>query len=194
MRIILRISYVVTMVAVVWWPLCAHAHSTLRPASPPVDVRQLTIDEAVQMALENNLGIQAARIGPRVQDLAVAEARAAWFPTFTSVMDTYSADSPNSSFLSGGQGLKISDDRLSSNVGVGQMMPSGGTYNIGWNSSRATTTNLFSNFSPQIRSSLAFTYSQPLLRNFLMNAARQQVLVSEKHREIADVTLRQAVA
>jgi outer membrane protein len=194
MRITLRISYAVTMVAVVWWPLCAYAQSTLLPASPPVDARRLTIEEAVGMALENNLGIQAARIDPRVQDLAVAEARAAWFPTVTSVMDTFSADSPNSSFLSGGQGLKISDDRLSTSVGVGQMLPSGGTYNIGWNSSRATTTNLFSNFSPQIRSSLAFTYSQPLLRNFLMNGARQQVLISEKHRQIADVTLRQAVA
>ena len=194
MRITLRISRAVTLVAVVWWPLCAHAQSTLLPAPQSVDARRLTIEEAVQMALENNLGIQAARIDPRVQDLAVAEARAAWFPTVTSVMDTFSADSPNSSFLSGGQGLKISDDRLSTSVGVGQMLPSGGTYNIGWNSSRATTTNLFSNFSPQLRSSLAFTYSQPLLRNFLMNGARQQVLISEKNRQIADVTLRQAIA
>jgi hypothetical protein len=148
MRITLRISYAVTMVAVVWWPLCAHGQSTLLPASQPVDARRLTIEEAVQMALENNLGIQTARIDPRVQDLAVAEARAAWFPTVTSVMDTFSADSPNSSFLSGGQGLRISDDRLSTNVGVGQMLPSGGTYNIGWNSSRATTTNLSRTFRP----------------------------------------------
>ena len=194
MRMTLRISRVVTTVAVIWWPLCAHAQSTLLPAPQPVDARRLTIEEAVQMALENNLGIQTARIDPRIQDLAVAQARAAWFPTVTSAVDTVSVDSPNSSFLSGGQGLRISDDRLSTNVGVGQIMPWGGTYNIGWNSSRATTTNLFSNFSPQLRSSLAFNYSQPLLRGFLMNSARQQVLISEKNRQIADITLRQAVA
>src|SRR5687767_13731388 len=162
MRITLRISYAVTMVAVVWWPLCAHAQSTRLPASQPVDARRLTIEEAVEMALENNLGIQPARIDPRDQDLAVAEERAACVPTVTSVMDTFSADSPNSSLLSGGQGLQISGDRVSTRVGVGQLMPSCGTYNVAYNSSPATTSNLFSNFSAQLRSSFAFTYSQPL--------------------------------
>src|SRR4029434_3191336 len=55
-------------------------------------------------------------------------------------------------------------------------------------------TNIFTNFSPQIRSSLALSYQQPLLRGFKIDNARQQLLVSEKNREIAEVTLRQSIA
>jgi outer membrane protein TolC len=156
-------------------------------------VQRLTVDDAVRLALENNLGVRAARIDPQIQDLGVAQARAAWFPTFRSTLQSASLDSPSNSFLSGAE-TKISDDRLNTNVGVEQALPWGGRYNVGWDSSRSTTTNIFSNFSPQVRSSLALTYAQPLLRGFSIDTPRQQVLLSEKNREIADVTLREAMA
>src|SRR5688572_28859986 len=157
------------------------------------EVRRLTVEDAVRLALENNLGVRAARIDPQIQDLGVAQARAAWYPTLRSTLQSASTDSPSNSFLSGAE-TKISDDRLNSNVGVQQTLPWGGRYNVGWDSSRSTTTNIFSNFSPQVRSSLALTYTQPLLRGFSIDTSRQQVLLSEKNREIADVTLRQAMA
>ena len=65
---------------------------------------------------------------------------------------------------------------------------------MGWDSTRSTTTNIFSNFSPQLRSSLSLSYSQPLLRDFSIDTPRQQLLISRKDREIADVTLRQSIA
>ena len=85
-------------------------------------------------------------------------------------------------------------DRLNTNVGLAQSLPWGGRYNVGWDGSRSTTTNIFSNFSPQVRSSLALTYVQPLLRGFSIDTPRQQLLLSHNTREIADVTLRQAIA
>jgi outer membrane protein len=164
------------------------------PAPPAPEVRRLSADEAVRLALEHNLGIQVARANPAIEDLSIAEARGAWAPAFNSTVQSASTDSPNNSFLSGAQGTRISDDRLSSNVGVQQLLPWGGSYNVGWDSQRSTTTNLFSNFSPQIRSSLALNYSQPLLRGFGIDSQRQQLLVSQKNREISDVTLRQTIA
>ena len=161
---------------------------------PVPDVRRLTIEEAVRLSLENNLGIRVARIDPQIQDLSVAQARAAWFPTLTSMVQSASTDSPSNSFLSGAQGPKTSDDRLSSNFGIEQALRWGGSYNVGWESVRSTTTNLFSNFSPQVRSSLTFTYRQQLLRGFSIDSARQQVLVTENNREIADVSMRETVA
>ena len=162
--------------------------------APAPEVRRLTIDDAVTLALENNLGVQVARIDPQIQDLSVAQARTAWFPTLTSTFQGASTDSPNNSFLSGAQGTKTSDQRFSSNVGVEQALPWGGRYNLGWDGARSTTTNFFSNFSPQVRSSLTFTYRQPLLRGFRIDSARQEVLVTQKNRDIADVTVRQTIA
>jgi outer membrane protein len=164
------------------------------PASAQGDVRRLTVDEAVRLALENNLGVQVARIDPQIEDLGVAQAQAAWFPTFTSTLQGASVDTPNASFLSGALGPKTTDERLSTNVGVVQMLPWGGSYSAGWDSLRATTTNIFTNFSPQIRSSLALSYRQPLLRGFSIDTPRQQLQVSQKNREVADVTLRQSIA
>jgi outer membrane protein TolC len=164
--------------------------------SPPRadGTRQLTVDEAVALALEHNLGIHTTRFTPQIEDLGVAQALAAWQPTVNSTVLATSTDMPNTSFLSGATGAKTSDGRFNTNLGVSQALPWGGNYSIGWDSSRSTTTNIFSNFSPQLRSSLALNYRQPLLRGFSIDTARQQVLVSRVNRDIADVTLREAVA
>ena len=157
-------------------------------------VQRLTVEEAVRLALEHNLGIQVARANPQIEDLSVASARGAWTPAFTSTLQNASTESPSNSFLSGAQGAGISDDRFLTNVGLEQRLPWGGRYTVGWDTSRSTTTNIFSNFSPQLRSSLALNYTQPLLRGFAIDNLRQQLLVSRKNREIADVTLRQTIA
>jgi outer membrane protein len=164
------------------------------PATQAPEVRRLTIEDAVKLGLEHNLGVQIARIDPQVQDYNIAQARANWAPSFTTALQNSSTDTPSNSFLSGGQGPKISDDRFASNVGVAQLLPWGGSYSVGWDSSRSTTTNIFTNFSPQLRSSLALSYSQPLLRNFNIDSVRQQLLVSQKNREIADIDLHQTIA
>jgi outer membrane protein TolC len=169
------------------------ATPSLTTGQTAAQVRRLTVDEAVRAALENNLGVQIARVDPLIQDLGVAQARGAWTPSFATTLQTSSTDSPSNSFLSGAQGTKTSDDRFATSVGVEQLLRWGGSYSIGWDSSRSTTTNLFSNFSPQLRSSLSLNYRQPLVRGFSMDSARQQWLVSRKNREIADVTLRQSV-
>jgi outer membrane protein TolC len=158
------------------------------------DVRRLSVEEAVGLALEHNLGVQVARVEPQIGDMAVAQAQAAWFPTFTSTLQGANVDTPNASFLSGALGPKTTDQRLATNIGVTQALPWGGSYSLGWDSSRATTTNIFTNFSPQLRSSLALSYRQPLLRGLRVDTARQELQVSQKNREVADIALRQSIA
>jgi outer membrane protein TolC len=123
----------------------------------------------------------------------VAAARAGWTPAFTSTFESANAETPSTSFLSGGQ-AGIDDKRVTGNVGVQQALPWGGNYSFGWDSSRATTTNNFSNFSPQLRSSMSLHVQQPLLRNFGIDNLRQQLEVSRVNRDISDVQLRQTLA
>jgi outer membrane protein TolC len=167
-----------------------------QPAAGGTDaaqVRRITADEAVRLSLENNLGIQVARINPQIEDLSVAQARAAWTPNFGTTFQQNGVDTPNSSFLTGAQGSKLTTNRFNSNVGLDQVLPWGGSYSAGWDNARSTTTNLFANFSPQVQSSLSLNYTQPLLRGFHIDSTRQQLLVSQKNREIADVQVRQSV-
>jgi outer membrane protein TolC len=170
------------------------AASTHQPATDGRAVRRLTADEAVTLAVENNLGIRIARINPQIQDLDVLQARTAWSPSLSTTFQTNSSDAPNQNFLAGAQGNRTSSDQFQSNLGIQQTLPWGGSYSVGWDSSRFNSNSAFSTFSPQLRSSLSLQYSQPLLRNWGIDTTRQQVLTSTKNREIADVDLRQTLA
>lgn len=191
---IIRIVFLIVILAS-WSPLPASAQIGVPVAAAPGgQVRRLTVDEAVRLALENNLGIQIARIDPLIEDLTVAVARSAWTPTFNTTMQGASTDTPNNSFLSGSLSDKTTNGRMGSNVGVTQLTKWGGSYSVGWDSARSTTTNLFSNFSPQLQSSLSLDITQPLLRNLTIDSARQAVRLSQNNREIADVGVRQTLA
>ena len=128
----------------------AVATAAVTPASAQgqaAAVRTLTIDEAVQLALEQNLGIQIERLNPQIEDVAVAQARSYWIPTVTSTLQNNRQNTPASSFLSGGQ-AKITDSRFSTEFGLNQILPTGANYSVGWNSARSTSSNLFTNFNP----------------------------------------------
>ncbi len=167
-----------------------------KPASPQAEAqtRRMTIEEAVKLALENNLGIQLTRFDPLIQDLTVSEAQAAWSPTLSNDFQKANTNNPNNNFLAGGQGLKTTDDRFLNTLAVNQTLKWGTQYSVGWDGSRLTTNNAFATFSPQIRSSLALSITQPIVRGFSIDNVRQQVLQALKNREIADVQVRQTVA
>ena len=156
--------------------------------------RRLTIDEAVKLALEHNLGIQIARYNPQAEDLTVAQANAAWVPSFTNTFQKNSQASPNNSFLAGSLGGKTTSAAFTNSAGLQQNTPWGGNYSVGWDSSRSTTNSSFTTFSPQLRSGLSFSAVQPLMRNYRIDSLRQQVSVSLKNRDISDIDLRQTIA
>lgn len=163
------------------------------PAAPPVE-RRLSITDAVELALQQNADLEVVRINPQIQDVSISQARANWAPSVNSLLQSDNRNSPVNSFLSGGQS-KITNNQATYNAGIGSNLPWGGaSYNVGWSNYRATTNNVFSNFSPQTGSTFTVNFSQPLLRNFAIDATRQQLQVSRKNREISDVQVREAVA
>jgi outer membrane protein TolC len=156
-------------------------------------VRPLTLDEAVQLALEQNLDIQVERVNLSIQDENVAMARAAFVPTFLSDVGYTNTATPPDSFLSGALNT-LKSDFLLGTVGVEQSLPRAGTrYSFGWDASRFTSNSIFANFDPRLRSNLLFSLTQPLLRNFATDSRRTQLAVSKRNRVISDVDFRATV-
>jgi outer membrane protein len=149
---------------------------------------RLSSDDAVKLAIEQNLGIQIARVNPQIQDVAVAQARSFWSPNFTSTLQRNSNTSAATSALAGGA-KSVDTGTVGGSLGMNQILPWGGNYTANWQSQRSTTTNLFSSFSPQLGSQLNLNYTQPLLRNFKIDDIRQRVAINQKGRQIADVDL-----
>jgi outer membrane protein len=163
------------------------------PAADTRPVRRLTADEAVKLAIENNLGIQISRVDPQIEDLNVAAARGAWAPAFTSQFQNNSFQQPSANIFSGSQEANFKQDTFSSNFGVTQSLPWGGTYDVGWDNLRRSDNRIGNQWKPQLNSSLALNYQQSLMRGWSIDNTRQQLWVSEINREIADVGLRQTL-
>ena len=162
-------------------------------AAGGTQVRRLTADDAVRLAAENNLGIQIARFDPQLEDLNRLQTLTAFTPTLTTSLQQNSNTSPPNSFLSGAQGA-LNSDQFSMSTQVQQLLPwHGASYSAGFDSARSTSNNFFSNFNPQLRSSLSFNFTQPLMRGFKIDSTTQQLEISRKNREIADVGLRQTL-
>jgi outer membrane protein len=182
----------------------ASGQAPQEPATPPQATQlpavadagpalRLTADEAVRMALENNLGIQAERLAPQITTLAISQARAAYAPLFFSNFSTRNSTQPPSSFITGGSTL-LSTERMAQNGGLQQNVPwGGGQYTFSLDGAKLTTSAIDSRYNPQLSSNLSAQYVQPLLRNFRMDTLRQQVQTSRNNQVIADIDLRERV-
>ena len=161
-------------------------------AQPAGPVRQLSMEDAIKLALENNPSLRVERINPELQELAIAQARTAWTPNLTASMSTSSRTSPISGFFSGATD-KLTQDAFGTRVGANQLLPWGANYNVNWDTSRSKSNSIFDSPNPFTGSNLSFNFTQPLLRNLKTDSARQQLLVSRTNRQVSDIELRQAV-
>ena len=154
---------------------------------------QVSADEAVRMALENNLGIRAERLSPQVQALLNAQTRANYAPLLFSNMTKNSNSNPPQNFLSGSN--FVTNAGFRSNAGFAQAIKwGGGSYQASLDGSRNTTSDPTDPFNPRLSSNFNFNFTQPLLKNFSIDTTRQQLLLGEKQLEIADLQLQQQIA
>ena len=165
-------------------------------AGQPVRRFDLTLDDAVERALERNLDIAVQRIHPLVQDMRVAAAGAAFLPVASSGFDFNQETAPNRFVFDGGglRGQPIVSDRGTYDLGVGQQVKwGGGRYDVTWDSTRSESTNIFSTFNPSFGANMTLQYTQPLLRGFRTDSRRTQLVVSRINRDISDIDLEETV-
>ena len=153
---------------------------------------RLSLDEAVELALDQNLDIRVQRLNPLIQDLSIANVRSAWAPNLSTTFQNNSRTTPSTTQLSGGLD-QINTDTFQNTVGLNQLTPWGGFYNVNWNSSNQSTTNFFTSFDPQLRSTMSLQYIQPLLRNFTIDSVRQRLQITRTNRDISDIQLRDTI-
>jgi len=173
--------------------LVAAAQAAAAQGSAQLDqtgaTRSLSMDDAVKLALEQNLGIRIQRIDPQIQDLGIGQAKALWTPTLTSSLSRNSVSQPASSVI-----VPTSQTgTFGTGIGMNQALPWGGSYNANWNNQRTTSNSILNNFSPQLQSAVSLAYTQPLIRNFSIDQIREQVQLSQKVRDLSDIQLQAVV-
>jgi len=165
------------------------------PRLPPeiANGTPLTIEDAVRMALENNLGIQAARLNTEIQSWNLARANSAFAPTLISSFVHANSAAPPTDFLSSGVAV-VTSGNLFSNAGVAQQLRwGGGNYQLTFDGSRNTTDAPRTAYPTALQSHVNAVLTQPLLKNFKIDTNRTNVLQTKLSQSITDLQVTQQV-
>src|SRR5262245_1394522 len=118
--------------------------SSAQVLSPRTDAIELTLEEAVRRAVDNNPDLAIVRLDTEIGAAQVAESQSAFVPVFSTVAARSSVVTPASNLLAGDR-TRISVDDWFSSTGVRQRLPWGsGTWGVTWDASRTATDSLFS--------------------------------------------------
>jgi len=152
---------------------------------------QLTLADAVQRAVEHNPDLAIVRLGTEVDAARVGESRGAFSPVFSTALGRSSNVTPPSNILLGDRGVDVRD--WFSSTGVRQRLPWGaGTWSVSWDTSRTTTNNPISSFDPTLQSGVQLAFSQPLLRDRKIDAARQQFIIAKRNQQSSELRFRES--
>ncbi|HJU43172.1 MAG TPA: TolC family protein [Vicinamibacterales bacterium] len=172
--------------AVLVWASAAAAQT------PTATTLDLTLEDAVRRALDNNPDLAIVRLDTDVQTARVGESRTAFTPVFSTTLGRSSTVTPPQNFLLGERGVDVDD--WFSTTGVRQRLPWGsGTWSLSWDSSRTTTNNPLTSFDPTLQSGFQLAFSQPLLRDRKIDSARYQYVIAKRDERSSDLRFREAV-
>jgi outer membrane protein TolC len=166
-------------------PVRAQAPAQDRP------VLELTVDDAVKRALDNNADIAVEKYNPQSSLEDVRSAEGYYDPFLFGNLNRNRATNPSSNAFSGGD--KVTNTTDNWNLGLSQALPTGGVFSLAFNNNKQNTDSVFTTFNPSYNSQLSVGLNQPLLKNFKIDSARAQIRLAKKSAEISDVQFRQLV-
>ena len=156
-----------------------------QPTGPTVN---LTEQEAVARATDKNLTLISERITPQTWDYSMAATRANYQMNLTSAVSNNSQVQVTTDVFSGGS--RVTTDTTAWSAGLAKnMWHGGGNYTVNWTNNRRDSDSQSSTFNPSFASGLQAQFTQPLLRNFRIDATRAQILTNEVNQDIAELNL-----
>ena len=169
----------------------------------------LSLQDAVQLALQNNLDIAVQRYVTYQSDAAVLNAKAGpgfltptgpfvtFDPILTSTFAWQRTSLPvNNPFLSGtgtATLAALTNQATVANFGYSQAFPTGTAYNVSLNTTRSSTTSPGNLFNPSVSSALNVGFAQPLLAGFGFAPNLRFLRVARNNKRVADMQFEQQV-
>ncbi|MBK8148332.1 MAG: TolC family protein [Acidobacteria bacterium] len=152
----------------------------------------ISLNDAIKLALDNNNDIATSKKDVEIAEFNLRGADAVYAPNFTSDTFYERRTTPTASIIGGAVNGAVTLSTLSSTAGVGGFSRfAGGSYNLGFSSSRTNTSNLNATLNPQFPTALSFLYVQPLLRGRRFDNQRRTIEIAKKSLSITDEQFRQ---
>lgn len=175
---------------------------TLSPDVPPDrvgvkkgEVQSLTLQDAITLALQNNLDIEQFRQGVTIADRSLYSLRGIYDILSTSDVNYRSTTQPVVSIFGGGGATSALTQRtLNYNFVTSQFMQqTGGYWEVDFNNSRTVTSSTASLLTTQYNPTLTLQFTQPLMRNFGIDQNRHLIQIAQKTLDLSDSQFRQRV-
>jgi len=155
---------------------------------------QISLQQALSMALANNKDIQASRIDRDEADYNLIGAQGLFDPLASATGQWQKQIIPVASSLGGSATGAVLTKIWQTDPTVSGSLPwFGGSYRTDFNSQRTFTNNTFATLNPQFPSSLNFQYVQPLWRGLRYDSNRHSIDVARKNRSLTAEQFRQRV-
>ncbi len=158
------------------------------------EVQLLALQEAIAQGLQNNLDIEQFRQGVRISEFSLFSLRGFYDYTSGAGIGFRSSINPTSSSISGGNSGTLSSKSLYYNFTTSkQFEQTGGNLFVEFDNSRNISSSIFNGLNPAYNTTLTFTFTQPLLRNFSLDAQRRSIRLAQKSLDLSDSQFRQRV-
>jgi outer membrane protein len=144
------------------------------PLQPRDGVIELSLDEAVELALRRNLGLVVERFTRTQAQLAIDQALGIYDLLASATLSAADQSSATISRLSASE-----SNQQQWNFSLGQTIPTGGQVAVGFENTREESNNPFATVNPSFDSNLTFSFSQPLLRDFGRAPLERQLLLAQ---------------
>ena len=160
--------------------------SAARSAQVPTrPVRNMAIDEAVFLAVKNNIQLQAERINPQRAATVIVEQQSVFDPVSYGQYARTKSNRQTSSALFGTQ-----DSEASGSIGLQKLFPLGTVLDVHASSTRSWDDWVFSAINPSYESVAGWSIQQPLMRGFGTKVNTAGIATAKNERRIAQAQLR----
>ncbi len=168
----------------IWLALASVSSVALAQTNVPVQVRQLSLQDAIQLALKHNLNLQIDRYNPEIALYNLKGAYGAYDPSFSS-SGQHNHNESGAQILQGGFIIPAyrSDANAFSSTLSG-ITPIGTSYSIQGNSSDS-----YGTFQENSGAAASFTLTQPLLKNFWIDSNRLTIRIAKNRLKYSELML-----
>ena len=160
----------------------------LAPLAAQESSKALSLEDCILIALRNNLGIQSAVLSPLLADSYVAWAKEKFLPRLSFGFSRQDNSSASYSFIDAAEKVTSQSNDLSASVS--QAIPTGGAVSVALSGYKSESNRSFQTINPRYGSTLSFSFSQPLLRNFGSKMSRRDIIISQNNKDISESQLR----
>jgi HAE1 family hydrophobic/amphiphilic exporter-1 len=159
------------------------------------EVQSLALQEAIALALQNNLDIEQFRQGVQIAERSLYSLKGVYDILSSSDVNYRSQTIPIVSIFGGGGATSSLTQRaFTYNFVTSQFMQqTGGYWEADFNNNRTVTSSTASLLTTQYSPSLTFNFTQPLMRNFAIDANRRSIQLAKKTLDLTDSQFRQRV-